>query len=210
MKEIHFFDHDQTIYGHLINPEEPKAWVIFAHGSGSSRKSSRNNFVANDLAKRGFGCLLFDLLTEEEDQIYANRFDIELLTQRLLLATTWLRHSEFYHSVPMAFFGASTGSACALLAASKIQDKIPLLTVISRGGRPDLAGEENLKKVNIPVLLIVGSKDEEVMVLNEKASQFLKNCQLVSIPGAHHLFEEPGALEKVTGIVGDWLLEHIL
>jgi predicted alpha/beta-hydrolase family hydrolase len=209
MREIHFFDHDKTIYGHLINPQEPQAWVVFAHGSGSSRKSSRNNFVAGELAKRGIGCLLFDLLTEEEDKIYSNRFDIELLAQRLLLATGWLKNSEFYKSVPIAFFGASTGSACALLAAIKIQDTIPLYTVISRGGRPDLAGEETLKKVNIPVLLIVGSKDEEVMQLNEKASESLKNYQLVSIPGAHHLFEEPGALEKVTGIVGDWLLKHI-
>jgi putative phosphoribosyl transferase len=209
MKEIHFFDHDQTIYGHLISPVDPKAWVVFAHGSGSSRKSRRNNFVASELATRGFGCLLFDLLTEDEDKSYENRFDIDLLTHRLLLATAWLRNSEFYKSVPIAFFGASTGSACALLAASKIQDSIPIYALISRGGRPDLAGEENLKKLNIPVLLIVGSKDEEVMEINEKACESLNNAQLVPIPGAHHLFEEPGALEKVTGIVGDWLVEHL-
>lgn len=209
MKEIHFFDNNKTFYGHLLKPEKPKAWVVFAHGSGSSRKSIRNNFVASELMKREFGCLLFDLLTESEDLIYSNRFDIDLLSHRLIVATNWLTNSDFYHGEPVAFFGASTGSACALLAATKIQSSIPLFTIISRGGRPDLAGVEALKKISLPVLLIVGSRDTEVMDLNRTASQFLKSVQVVSIPGAQHLFEEPGALEQVTRIVGDWLLNYI-
>ena len=209
MKEIHFFDNEKTLYGHLLCPDFPKAWVVFAHGSGSSRKSIRNNFVASELNKSEFACLLFDLLTEVEDRIYSNRFDIELLAHRLLLATHWLIKSDFYHDEPIAFFGASTGSASALVAASQIPTSIPLFTIISRGGRPDLAGNEILEKITWPVLLIVGSEDREVMDLNIKASHFLSSSKVVSIPGAQHLFEEPGALEQVTRIVGDWLLAYL-
>ena len=127
--------------GHIAGEKSPKAWVVFAHGSGSSRFSERNNWVAGELNKEGYATFLFDLLTSEEDLNYENRFDIELLGERLVDAVEWLVHSEFYHGEPIALYGASTGAAAALTAARKIQH-CPIYTVISRGGRPDLAGKE--------------------------------------------------------------------
>ena len=201
---------DRELYGHLSLPQtKTKAWVVFAHGSGSSRKSSRNNWVASKLNENGFATFLFDLLTADEDEVFQNRFDIQLLGNRLLIATQWLIDSTFYHQEPIAYFGASTGAAAALYASANAPKTIPLYGIISRGGRPDLAGQENLNKVSLPTLLIVGSHDGDVIRLNELARKQLLNSKLVLIPGATHLFEEPGALDEVVEVARDWLVNHL-
>lgn len=188
---------------------KPKAWVIFAHGSGSSRLSQRNNWVASELTKEGFGTMLFDLLTEKEDEIYMNRFNIPLIANRLVLATQWLTKSPYYKNEPIAYFGASTGAAAALMAASQIGDSLPIYCVISRGGRPDLAGAEMLNNVFVPTLLIVGSHDDEVIRLNEMALKEIPDAKLALVPGATHLFEEPGTLNEVVKLTTDWLQIHL-
>lgn len=191
--------------GELVLPPEASGVVLFAHGSGSSRFSPRNTYVANVLQQHGIGTLLFDLLTREEDQDYAQRFDIDLLTQRLLAATNWLQKNPETKALKARYFGASTGAAAALQAAAKMQDAVA--AVVSRGGRPDLAGAVALNQVTAPTLLIVGSADHGVIELNEQAYA-LMTCvkKLVLVPGATHLFEEPGTLEQVAQIAADWFL----
>jgi len=194
--------------GELVLPPSSKGVVLFAHGSGSSRFSPRNTYVAEVLQKRGIGTLLFDLLTREEDQNYETRFDITLLTHRLLAATAWMQNSPETQSLGIGYFGASTGAAAALQAAAKMGDKIS--AVVSRGGRPDLAGEFALRNVTAPTLLIVGGADYGVIELNQQADALL-NCErkLTLVPGATHLFEEPGTLQQAANIAADWFEQHL-
>lgn len=208
-QEVSIMHKDVTLEGHLSWNDNTKAWIIFAHGSGSSRHSSRNNWVARELNKHGYGTFLFDLLTPEEDETYQNRFDIPLLARRLLTATEWLMKSHYYQNEPIVYFGASTGAGAALMATAEADEGWPLFAIISRGGRPDLAGKENLKKINRPVLLIVGSLDTEVIELNKFAQSLLKNANLVLIFGATHLFEEPGTLSEVVSVTKQWLQEQL-
>ncbi|NBQ71049.1 MAG: alpha/beta hydrolase [Nitrosomonadaceae bacterium] len=191
--------------GDLVLPPAASGVVLFAHGSGSSRFSPRNTYVAKVLQQQGIGTLLFDLLTRVEDQDYALRFDIDLLTQRLLTATLWLQKNAATKTLKTGYFGASTGAAAALQAAAKLQDAVA--AVVSRGGRPDLAGEVALNQVTAPTLLIVGGADHGVIELNEQAYALMK-CEkkLVLVPGATHLFEEPGALEQAAQFAADWFL----
>lgn len=184
-------------------PENAAGVVLFAHGSGSSRLSPRNNYVARVLREAGLGTLLIDLLTQDEDRDYATRFDIPLLTRRLLAATRWLQSEPASRSLAIGYFGASTGAAAALQAAAEGGNKIA--AVVSRGGRPDLAGEEALNRVAAPTLLIVGGFDDVVIGLNQEAHRAL-HCkkELIVIPGATHLFEEPGTLEQVANYAASW------
>jgi putative phosphoribosyl transferase len=195
---------DAMLPGDLVSPQAPQALVIFAHGSGSSRLSARNRFVAEVLNRRGFATLLFDLLTPQEDRDRALRFDIPLLTRRLQAALGWARRESGHRELPIALYGASTGAAAALaVAAARPRD---VAAVISRGGRPDLAGREALARVRAPTLLIVGGADPEVLQLNRAAQAILGGrAELVVVPGATHLFEEPGTLEQVAVRSADWL-----
>lgn len=194
--------------GELILPPAAAGVVLFAHGSGSSRFSPRNTYVAKVLQQQGIGTLLFDLLTRAEDQDYAQRFDIELLTQRLLAATAWLQANPETKSLKTGYFGASTGAAAALQAAAEMQDVVA--AVVSRGGRPDLAGEAALSQVTAPTLLIVGGADYGVIELNEQAYVLLKCKKRLSlVPGATHLFEEPGTLEQAAQLAADWFLRYL-
>jgi putative phosphoribosyl transferase len=194
--------------GMLEIPPEPIGIVLFAHGSGSSRLSPRNNYVARVLRDAKIATLLLDLLTQEEDQVYRTRFDISLLTQRLQTASDWLRQQNDTRSLPLGLFGASTGAAAALQLAALSGPAVA--AVVSRGGRPDLAGQSALEKVTAPTLLIVGGRDDVVIELNRTAYAVL-NCEkeLVIVPGATHLFEEPGALETVAELARDWFLRHL-
>lgn len=194
--------------GELIIPPSACGVVLFAHGSGSSRFSPRNNYVAEVLQRRGMATLLFDLLTGAEDRDYQTRFDIALLTRRLLAATVWLQTSPKTQSMKTGYFGASTGAAAALQAAAKMGDKIG--AVVSRGGRPDLAGELALSRVTAPTLLLVGGADYGVIELNQQAYALL-NCgkKLTLIPGATHLFEEPGTLQQAAHSAADWFAQHL-
>ena len=192
--------------GDLTIPKDAIGIVLFAHGSGSSRLSPRNQFVADALQEVGVGTLLFDLLTEAEAEDRDNVFDIDFLAHRLVDATRWLRHRDGTRNYPLGYFGASTGAAAALVAAA--QDK-SVAAVVSRGGRPDLA-MRHLGHVAAPTLLIVGGHDFGVIELNEKAYRVLR-CEksLKIVPGATHLFEEPGALEQVAEFAGDWFKRHL-
>jgi putative phosphoribosyl transferase len=193
--------------GSLALLTQTQGLVVFAHGSGSSRFSPRNNFVARILREAGIGTLLMDLLTGEEDAVYQTRFNIDLLTERLLLATKWLREQQHTKDLVIGYFGASTGAAAALKAAATEGPKIG--AVVSRGGRPDLA-EEALMHVQSPTLLIVGGHDDVVIELNRAAYARLKGKkQLVIVPGATHLFEEPGALEEVARLATDWFKQYL-
>ena len=193
---------DVRLQGDLARPPRARALVVFVHGSGSSRRSSRNRVVAAALQDAGFATLLFDLLSVEEDRDYANRFDIPRLTRRLLAVTQWLREDPALAALPLGYFGASTGAAAALDAAADLGTQVA--AVVSRGGRPDLA-MENLPRVRAPTLLIVGGADYEVLQLNEQAYAALRcDKDLAIVPGATHLFEEPGALEEVARLAGDW------
>ena len=194
--------------GELVLPEDTSSIVLFAHGSGSSRFSPRNNYVASILQQAGIGTLLFDLLTREEDRNYDTRFDIDLLTQRLLAATTWIRQEPPTQLFSIGYFGASTGAAAALQAAAEMGGEIS--AVVSRGGRPDLAGPAALSKVSAPTLLIVGGYDDVVITLNRDAYAQL-NCEkeLTIIPGATHLFEEPGTLEQAAQAATAWFSDHL-
>lgn len=194
-----------NLHGTLNFPENVRAWVIFVHGSGSSHLSPRNNWVADQLNACGFGTLLFDLLTEDEDEIYLNRFDLPMLSARLIGATEWLMRRPEYQGEKLAYFGASTGAGAALLAASKIQNDVPLFAVVSRGGRPDLVRPEVLHEVTVPTLLIVGGHDGEVIRMNENADRHLSISKVAIVPGATHLFEEPGALDEVVNLSRVWL-----
>lgn len=193
--------------GILTIPEDAKGLVIFAHGAGSSRLSPRNTYVAGVLNKEGIATLLFDLLTEEEDEIYENRFDIPKLTERLIKATKWVQDQEELNKLPMGYFGASTGAASALNAAAALSDQIK--AVVSRGGRPDLAMEK-LPQVKSPTLLIVGGDDGVVIGMNQEADAAL-SCEkkLEIIPGATHLFEEPGTLEQAANIAAKWFKKYL-
>lgn len=195
------------LQGDYAAPEAPKGLVLFAHGSGSSRRSARNRAVASQLQRQGFATLLFDLLTETEDQQYTNRFDIDLLTQRLSHVTAWARRDPQGSRLPMAYFGASTGAAAALRAAALPEADV--FAVVSRGGRPDLAFGE-LARVRAPTLLIVGGHDPQVLDLNRQAYAALR-CpkRLAIVRGATHLFEEPGALEEVATLAAEWF-DHAL
>lgn len=194
--------------GVLSIPTEAKGIVIFAHGSGSSRLSPRNNFVAQVLRNSGFGTLLFDLLTKEEDELYENRFNIALLAKRLKIATEWLTLQKQAKNMAIGYFGASTGVAAALEAAADFH--IQIGAIVSRGGRPDLA-EQALGRVKAPTLLIVGGNDDVVLQLNREALRFIKaKNELCIIPGATHLFEEPGALEEVARLASNWFAEHLV
>lgn len=204
---IHLAEADLS--GDLIVPNGALGLVIFAHGSGSGRKSSRNRFVARMLQERQIGTLLFDLLTLEEERVDAFtahlRFDISLLAGRLQRVTEWIL-SE-HGDVPIGYFGASTGAAAALIAAAALGARID--AVVSRGGRPDLAGPA-LRHVSAPTLLIVGGEDYPVINLNQSAFQELQ-CEkrMDIVPGATHLFEEPGTLEKVAELAGGWFENHL-
>lgn len=194
--------------GDLTLPPSAKGVVLFAHGSGSSRFSPRNTYVAEVLQQHGIGTLLFDLLTREEDRDYETRFDIALLAQRLLAATEWLQTSPKTTGMHLGYFGASTGAAAALQAAAKMGKQIA--AVVSRGGRPDLAGTAALRQVTAPTLLIVGSADYGVIGLNQQADA-LMNCEkkLTLIPGATHLFEEPGTLQQAAHCAAEWFEKHL-
>lgn len=197
---------DVSLKGDLILPDESKAIILFSHGSGSSRLSSRNRYVASYLNEHGFGTLLLDLLTVEEDRDYDKRFDIKLLTERLIAASNWLGSLKEADQVPIGYFGASTGAASALRAAAKLQH---VFAVVSRGGRPDLAMDE-LPNVQASTLFIVGSLDQEVLELNLNAMQKL-NCEkrLEIVEGATHLFEEEGKLEEVAKLAVSWFNDHL-
>jgi putative phosphoribosyl transferase len=195
-----------SLEGDLAFPDDAIGLVIFSHGSGSSRFSPRNNFVAQQLQRARIATFLFDLLTEEEDQDYSMRFNIELLSQRLIKVTKQLLKSEELKDLPVGFFGASTGAASALIAASQLHDNI--CAVVARGGRPDLAAAY-LSRVNAPTLLIVGGLDIEVIRLNQQALNSLRTKkQLKIIDGASHLFEEPGTLEQVAELSREWFIQY--
>lgn len=198
-----------TLEGDLEISEGAEAIVVFAHGSGSSRLSPRNQYVAKVLRSAGFATLLFDLLTKSEDQLYQNRFDIPLLTKRLIETTHWLMNREETKGMKIGFFGASTGAASALEAEFRLNN--PLISaIVSRGGRPDLANKF-LDKIKIPTLFIVGGNDRAVIELNKRAFEKLR-CEkdLVIISGATHLFEEPGTLEQVAEKAKEWFLKFLI
>jgi len=193
--------------GDLAVPSPCQGLVIFAHGSGSSRLSPRNQMVAEYLQRGGLGTLLFDLLTEAETRSRANVFDIPLLAERLEAATDWVKTQPEITELPIGYFGASTGAGAALVAAAK--GKQPIAAVVSRGGRPDLAGDA-LGKVTAPTLLIVGGDDEPVIGLNRMAMERMPgHKKLVIVPGATHLFEEPGTLEEVARLAEEWFLKYL-
>jgi putative phosphoribosyl transferase len=196
-----------TLAGHLTIPEHPTGIVVFAHGSGSSRHSPRNRYVAEVLNRAGLATLLFDLLTAAEERNRTNVFDIELLAGRLVDVTGWLAGQPDTASLPVGYFGASTGAGAALVAATDPRVKVG--AVVSRGGRPDLAGR-SLANVVAPTLLIVGGRDEVVLELNQRARAAIPGeCELAVVPGATHLFEEPGTLEQVAVLAGDWFIDHL-
>jgi dienelactone hydrolase len=194
--------------GILDLPENPSGVVVFSHGSGSGRRSPRNRYVAQELQGAGLGTLLLDLLTPEEDQDYAMRFDIELLTGRLSDAVRFVRKQAATQSLPVGLFGASTGAASALRVAAGMLGDVK--AVVSRGGRPDLTGDQALSMVRAPTLLIVGGQDHEVIELNRSAYAQLRCVKEIKIvAGATHLFEEPGALEQVAHLAVDWFSRHL-
>jgi putative phosphoribosyl transferase len=192
--------------GDLTLPANAHAMVIFAHGSGSSRLSPRNQLVATYFNSIGLGTLLFDLLTYEEDKNYSTRFNINLLAHRLWETTLWVEGQNWGKNVQLGFFGASTGAAAALVAASTLPQ---VLAVVSRGGRPDLAFSA-LPKVKAATLLIVGSLDTQVLQLNQKAYNELRSeKKLELVPGATHLFEETGTMDQVCLLAGSWFEKHL-
>lgn len=198
---------DVFLEGELTMPENPSGLIIFSHGSGSSRFSPRNRLVSQFLNKNGFGTFLFDLLTQEEDQDYEQRFDIELLSRRLEEVTRYLIKLPALNNIPLGYFGASTGAASALIAASKLQNEIK--AVVSRGGRPDMASGY-LEDLEAPSLLIVGELDFDVLNLNKQALEEIAGKKSLKIvEGATHLFEEPGTLEQVAELSLDWFIQNL-
>lgn len=196
-----------SVAGHLTIPERPVGVVLFAHGSGSSRHSPRNRYVAEVLNGAGLATLLFDLLTPAEERNRANVFDIELLASRLVDVTIWLGRERDTAALPVGYFGASTGAGAALVAAT--DPRVNVAAVVSRGGRPDLAGPF-LPRVHAPTLLIVGGNDEMVLELNRQAQAAIPGkCELTVVPGATHLFDEPGTLERVAVLARDWFIDHL-
>ncbi len=206
-ENIYYIDVDGVeLEGELIIPNQAPGLVVFAHGSGSSRHSPRNNFVAEIIRNKGLGTLLFDLLTEKEDQDRENRFDISLLTDRLVAVTDWLRSQEDTRNLDIGYFGSSTGAAAALKAETKRQD---IDAIVSRGGRVDMASEI-LDKVKSPTLFIVGGEDTQVLQLNREALKKLnieKNLEIIE--GAGHLFEEKKELKKVSDLATQWFIDHL-
>jgi len=200
---------DAEVIGDLELPDGAEGLVVFAHGSGSSRLSGRNQRVASVLRQSGrFGTLLFDLLTGAEDQHYENRFDIDLLATRLQAATERMASMSETADLRVGYFGASTGAAAAIVAA--VRSPGTVRTVVSRGGRPDLAGKA-LERLDIPTLLIVGGDDDQVIYLNRQALAKMPadDKRVVIVPGATHLFEEPGTLDRAAAIAADWFETHL-
>ncbi len=194
--------------GLLGIPKNAKSVVLFAHGSGSSRFSSRNNFVAKELRRASFGTLLFDLLTEAEDRTYENRFDIQLLSNRLSHTTEWVLAYDKTKSLRVGYFGASTGAAAALQASTTFAPGT-IAAIVSRGGRPDLA-LKYLGNVTAPTMLIVGGNDEDVIHLNKVAyDRMTCKKRMEIVPGATHLFEEPGTLEEVARLAVEWFTKFL-
>jgi len=211
VKEVRISAGSVALEGNLSLPDHAIALVLFAHGSGSSRQSPRNQFVARTLNNAGLGTLLFDLLTSEEELLDTRtaeiRFDIDLLAERLVQATKWAKQQQAALALRIGYFGSSTGGSAALVAAAELTGEVG--AVVSRGGRPDLAGEA-LPKVQAPTLLIVGGEDDVVIELNEQARAKMQcEVMLEIVPGATHLFEEPGALEQVAKLASDWFRDHI-
>src|SRR5438874_1985351 len=211
MNEVEIQAGHAVLSGNLTIPDGAVALVLFAHGSGSSRHSPRNQFVARKLNDAGLATLLFDLLTQEEEatdmHTREHRFNIGLLAERLVHATRWAKQQEETRDLRIGYFGSSTGGAAALAAAAEIPQDVA--AVVSRGGRPDLAGVA-LPKVQAPTLLIVGGNDDIVIELNEMARDQMRcEVKLEIIPGATHLFEEPGALEKVAKLAADWFVDYL-
>ncbi|KUO64610.1 MAG: hydrolase [Lutibacter sp. BRH_c52] len=206
-KEVDIAIGEVLLKGNLRLAEDPKGIVLFSHGSGSSRLSIRNNYVASLLYEQGFSSLLFDLLTAKEDLIFENRFDIELLTERLVKVTKWAMNYKKTKKMPIGYFGASTGAASALNAAAQMENVIK--AVVSRGGRPDLAMPV-LKSIKMPTLLIVGGKDDVVIGSNKKAKATIGGiCELKIIEGASHLFSEAGKLEIVAKLTSEWFNKYL-
>ncbi|HEX5832023.1 MAG TPA: alpha/beta family hydrolase [Gemmatimonadaceae bacterium] len=202
---------DVLLDGTLALPPDPRGVVVFAHGSGSGRFSPRNRYVAQQLRNAGFATLLLDLLTPAEEEVdertRALRFDIPLLADRLVGAVWWLDTERATHGLPVGLFGASTGAGAALVAAARLANRVE--AVVSRGGRPDLAGDD-LPNVRAPTLLIVGGRDEVVIDLNERAAaHMVAPVRLEIVPGATHLFEEPGALEEVARLAAAWFTPYL-
>lgn len=202
-----------VLEGELATARACSGVVIFAHGSGSGRHSPRNQMVAARLQQRGIATLLLDLLTQEEERVDLHtrhfRFDIPLLAARMVCATRWAAAEPRLSGLPIGYFGASTGSAAALIAAAELGGMVA--AVVSRGGRPDLAGDAVLARVSCPTLLIVGGEDHGVIELNEQAFGSLRAAKRLEIvPGATHLFEEPGTLDRVSELAGDWFREHLV
>ena len=211
MSEVQIQAGRAILPGNLTIPENAVALVLFAHGSGSSRHSPRNKFVARTLHDAGLATLLFDLLTPEEEatdvRTREHRFNIGLLAERLVHATKWAKRQEQTRDLQIGYFGSSTGGGAALVAAAEIPQDVG--AVVSRGGRPDLAGDA-LPKVQAPTLLIVGGNDDVVIELNEMARDQMRcEVKLEIVSGAMHLFEEPGALEKVAELTSTWFVNHI-
>jgi putative phosphoribosyl transferase len=207
-QDVHIPAGATELRGDLVFPEQARGLVMFAHGSGSSRLSPRNMQVAAALRERRLATLLFDLLTPAEEGDRGNVFDIGRLARRLIDATHWAQAEPDVEGLPIGYFGASTGSAAALIAAAEIRHGIA--AVVSRGGRPDLA-VMRLRRVTAPTLLIVGGLDVAVLQLNEEARAQLRcSNELALVPGATHLFEEPGALQQVADLAGDWFERHLV
>src|SRR5881392_3637351 len=210
MSEVQIQAGRAILSGTLHLPTSAGALVLFAHGSGSSRHSPRNQFVARTLNRADLGTFLFDLLTPEEEAVDVHtrehRFNINLLAERLVHATKWARQQKETCDLAIGYFGSSTGAAAALVAAAQLREDVR--AVVSRGGRPDLAGDA-LPKVQAPTLLIVGGNDDTVIELNEMARDRMScEVKLEIVPGATHLFEESGALEKVAKLAADWFVDY--
>src|SRR5205085_4621137 len=213
LQEVRIPAGNAWLYGDLGLPRDARGLVLFAHGSGSGRHSARNRQVAQKLQQAGIATLLFDLLTSEEEQVdlrtREHRFDVALLTRRMEAAAAWTRGQAALRELPLGFFGASTGSGAALIAAAQLGRRVA--AVVSRGGRPDLAGPAALAAVRAPTLLIVGGADEEVIALNEQAQRHLQCAnELQVVPGATHLFEEAGALERVAELASGWFDRYLV
>jgi len=211
MNEVQIHAGRTVLSGNLTVPEKAVALVLFAHGSGSSRHSPRNQFVARTLNDAALATLLFDLLTPDEEAIdmrtREHRFNIGLLAERLVHATRWAKQQKQTRDLRVGYFGSSTGGGAALVATAELQHDVG--AVVSRGGRPDLAGDA-LPKVQAPTLLIVGGNDDVVIELNEMARDQMRcEVKLEIVSGAMHLFEEPGALEKVAELTSTWFVNHI-
>ena len=211
MNEVRIPAERATLDGNLTTVDHANGLVLFAHGSGSSRHSPRNQFVAQTLNKAGLVTLLFDLLTPDEESVdlytREHRFDIALLAERLIHASKWAKEQKQTRDLTVGYFGSSTGGGAALVAAAELPNEVG--AVVSRGGRPDLAGDA-LPKVKAPTLLIVGGEDHVVIELNEQARAQMKcEVKIEIVSGATHLFEEPGSLEQVAKLASDWFVSHL-